>query len=87
MTNLVLTLGSDTHPESVLNSMQTIMVVLLDESEEVHEDLLLVLFSVLGRNKKVCIFATYWLAFFFFLKLEIASILLEYINHLFGNKC
>lgn len=33
--------------------MQTIMVVLLEESEDVSEDLLLVLLSVLGRNKKV----------------------------------
>uniref|UniRef100_A0A5B7AN91 Sister chromatid cohesion protein PDS5 B n=2 Tax=Davidia involucrata TaxID=16924 RepID=A0A5B7AN91_DAVIN len=43
--------ASDDHPESVLTSMQTIMVVLLEENEEVQEDLLLVLLSVLGRNK------------------------------------
>ncbi|KAK6932870.1 hypothetical protein RJ641_002494 [Dillenia turbinata] len=39
------------HPENVLSSMQTIMVVLLEESEEISEDLLLILLSVLGRNK------------------------------------
>ncbi|KAF5944164.1 hypothetical protein HYC85_018241 [Camellia sinensis] len=41
----------DDHPESVLNSMQTIMVVLLEESEDVRDELLLSLLSVLGRNK------------------------------------
>ena len=44
--------------------MQTIMVVLLEESEDVREDLLLVLLSVLGRNKSVsptsaCVFALF----------------------------
>lgn len=43
----------DDHPENVLTSMKTIMYVLLDESEEIHEDLLLILLSTLGRNKKV----------------------------------
>lgn len=33
--------------------MQKIMVVLFEESEDVREDLLLVLLSVLGRNKTV----------------------------------
>ncbi|XAR65765.1 hypothetical protein NMG60_11010002 [Bertholletia excelsa] len=42
---------SDDHPESVLTSMQTIMIVLFEESEDIREDLLLVLLSVLGRNK------------------------------------
>ncbi|XP_042945591.1 sister chromatid cohesion protein PDS5 homolog B isoform X3 [Carya illinoinensis] len=41
----------DDHPESVLSSMQTIMVVLLEESEEVGEDLLFVILTVLGRNR------------------------------------
>lgn len=40
------------HPESVLTSMQKIMVVLLEESEDVQDDLLLILLSVLGRNRK-----------------------------------
>jgi sister-chromatid-cohesion protein PDS5 len=43
----------DDHPESVLSSMQTIMVVLLEESEEVHEHLLSILLSTLGRGNKV----------------------------------
>ncbi|CAK9156797.1 unnamed protein product [Ilex paraguariensis] len=47
-----LAVASDEHPESVLTSMQTIMVVLLEESEDIREDLLLILLSVLGRNKK-----------------------------------
>lgn len=38
--------------------MQTIMVVLLEESEEIQEDLLLVILSVLGRNKNVLISAS-----------------------------
>ncbi|GMH26851.1 hypothetical protein Nepgr_028694 [Nepenthes gracilis] len=42
----------DDHPESVLISMKTIMVVLLEESEEIHEDLLHILLSSLGRNVK-----------------------------------
>lgn len=46
----------DDHPENVLTSMKTIMYVLLDESEEIHEDLLLILLSTLGRNKKVSTF-------------------------------
>ena len=57
---------SDGHAESVLNSMQTIMVVLLEESEEIEEDLLLVLLSVLGRNKKVCISASFQFALYIF---------------------
>ncbi|KAK7412751.1 hypothetical protein VNO78_04347 [Psophocarpus tetragonolobus] len=42
----------DDHPESVLSSMQSIMEVLLEESEDVHLDLLSILLSALGRNKK-----------------------------------
>lgn len=38
--------------------MQTIMVVLLEESEEIQEDLLLVILSILGRNKNVLISAS-----------------------------
>ena len=41
------------HPESVLSSMQTIMVVLLEESEDIREELLFTLLSTLGRNKSV----------------------------------
>ncbi|KAI3928595.1 hypothetical protein MKW98_024196, partial [Papaver atlanticum] len=42
--------ASDDHSESVLTSMQTIMVLLLDESEDIPENLLIVLLSVLGRG-------------------------------------
>ncbi|KAL9254883.1 Sister chromatid cohesion protein PDS5 homolog A-like protein [Drosera capensis] len=42
----------DDHPESVLSSMKTIMVVLIEESEEITEDLLLILLSTLGQNRK-----------------------------------
>ncbi|RDX94616.1 Sister chromatid cohesion protein PDS5-like B, partial [Mucuna pruriens] len=42
----------DDHPESVLSSMETIMAVLLEESEDVHQDLLSILLSTLGRDKR-----------------------------------
>ncbi|XP_014506563.1 DEAD-box ATP-dependent RNA helicase 9, mitochondrial-like isoform X2 [Vigna radiata var. radiata] len=42
----------DDNPESVLSSMQTIMVVLLEESEDVHPDLLSILLSTLGRDRR-----------------------------------
>ncbi|KAA8537266.1 hypothetical protein F0562_027047 [Nyssa sinensis] len=51
MFSTFFTVASDDHQESVITSMQTIMVVLLEENEVVQEDLLLVLLSVLGRNK------------------------------------
>jgi hypothetical protein len=40
--------------------MQTIMVVLLEESEDVREDLLFVILSILGRNKSVSNFSLCW---------------------------
>ncbi|XP_068641410.1 sister chromatid cohesion protein PDS5 homolog A-like isoform X2 [Aristolochia californica] len=43
--------ASDDHPENVLTSMQTIMVLLLDESEDVPDKLLLNILSVLGQQK------------------------------------
>lgn len=43
----------DEHSETVLTSMQTIMELLLEESEDIHENLILTLLSVLGRDKKV----------------------------------
>ncbi|KAF3451892.1 hypothetical protein FNV43_RR07988 [Rhamnella rubrinervis] len=43
--------ASDDHRENVLSSMQTIMIVLLEESEDVREDLLFIILSVLGRNR------------------------------------
>ncbi|XP_027339072.1 sister chromatid cohesion protein PDS5 homolog A-A [Abrus precatorius] len=42
----------DDHPESVLSSMQTIMVVLLEESEDVRKDLLSILLSTFGHDKR-----------------------------------
>ncbi|MED6131710.1 Sister chromatid cohesion protein PDS5 A [Stylosanthes scabra] len=42
----------DDHPESVLSSMQMIMVVLLEESEDIHEDLLSIILSTLGRERE-----------------------------------
>lgn len=47
----------DDHPESVLSSMQNVMAVLLEESEDVHEDLLSILLSTLGRDKRVSTFS------------------------------
>ncbi|KAG4129249.1 hypothetical protein ERO13_D09G067600v2 [Gossypium hirsutum] len=41
----------DDHPESVLASMLTIMVVVLEESEDVRDDLLLIILSALGRKR------------------------------------
>ncbi|XP_038690339.1 sister chromatid cohesion protein PDS5 homolog A-like isoform X1 [Tripterygium wilfordii] len=51
MFSTFFTVARDDHQESVLLSMQTIMILLLDESEEIREDLLFVILSVLGRNK------------------------------------
>ncbi|KAL0398901.1 UNVERIFIED_CONTAM: Sister chromatid cohesion protein PDS5 [Sesamum radiatum] len=42
----------DEHPENVLTSMETIMKVLLEESEDVQENLLITLLSVFGRDKE-----------------------------------
>ncbi|CAJ2658166.1 unnamed protein product [Trifolium pratense] len=42
----------DDHPESVLSSMENIMAVLLEESEDVPENLLSSLLSTLGREKR-----------------------------------
>lgn len=57
--NLIVCSGD--HPESVLSSMQTIMIVLLEESEDVGEELLVVILSALGRNKNVSILYIYQL--------------------------
>ncbi|CAN4127000.1 unnamed protein product [Withania somnifera] len=42
----------DEHHDNILTSMRTIMVVLIEESEDIREDLLLIILSVLGRHKK-----------------------------------
>lgn len=44
---------SDDHPESVLKSMQSIMILVLDESEDLPENLLFILLSTLGRKRSV----------------------------------
>ncbi|KAJ7946452.1 Sister chromatid cohesion PDS5-like protein [Quillaja saponaria] len=51
MFSTFLAVARDDHPESVLSSMEKIMVVLLEESEDVREDLLSIILSALGRNK------------------------------------
>ncbi|XP_052727860.1 sister chromatid cohesion protein PDS5 homolog A isoform X4 [Vigna angularis] len=52
MFSIFFAVARDDHPESVMSSMQTIMVVLLEESEDVREDLLSILLSKLGHEKK-----------------------------------
>nr|VDD38116.1 unnamed protein product [Brassica oleracea] len=46
-----LDVARDDHPEVVLSSMQSIMIVLLEESEDIQEKLLLILLSKFGRNR------------------------------------
>lgn len=46
------TVVSDEHSETVTVAMETIMAVLLEESEDIEEDLLLIVLSILGRDKK-----------------------------------
>ncbi|KAE8709123.1 putative ARF GTPase activator [Hibiscus syriacus] len=53
MSSTFFSVVRDDHPESVLSSMQTIMIVVLEESEDVRDDLLLVILSALGRNRSV----------------------------------
>ncbi|WZZ02088.1 hypothetical protein YC2023_074416 [Brassica napus] len=50
-----LDVARDDHPEVVLSSMQSIMIVLLEESEDIQEQLLLILLSKFGRNRSVSI--------------------------------
>ncbi|XP_006656003.1 sister chromatid cohesion protein PDS5 homolog A [Oryza brachyantha] len=42
---------SDTHEPNIVNSMQSIMALIIDESEDIEESLLRVLLSALGRKK------------------------------------
>ncbi|KAK9057901.1 hypothetical protein SSX86_022740 [Deinandra increscens subsp. villosa] len=53
---------SDGHSETVITSLKTIMVVLLEESEDINHDLLFIILSVLGRNKKAITMAARKLA-------------------------
>jgi sister-chromatid-cohesion protein PDS5 len=50
---------SDNHETNVVKSMQTIMAHIIDESEVIHESLLHVLLSALGRKKTVSVFNFY----------------------------
>ncbi|XP_075505571.1 sister chromatid cohesion protein PDS5 homolog A-like isoform X1 [Primulina tabacum] len=52
MFNTFFKVTSDEHPENALTSMQTIMEVLFEESEDVPENLLLIILSALGPNKE-----------------------------------
>ncbi|XP_057765095.1 sister chromatid cohesion protein PDS5 homolog A isoform X2 [Salvia miltiorrhiza] len=52
MFSTFFTVARDEHPENVFTSMQTIMEVLLEESEDVPDNLLLTLLSVLGRDNE-----------------------------------
>ncbi|KAL3643305.1 hypothetical protein CASFOL_014120 [Castilleja foliolosa] len=52
MFSTLFAVARDEHSEDVLTSMQTIMEVVLEESEDIQENLLLTLLSVLGRDKE-----------------------------------
>ncbi|GMI64562.1 hypothetical protein like AT5G47690 [Hibiscus trionum] len=51
MFSTFLAVVRDDHPESVLSSVLAIMVVVIEESEDVRDDLLLIILSALGRNR------------------------------------
>lgn len=55
LTDCFIIMCREEHPENVLKSMKTIMAVILEESEDIREDLLAIILSALGRNKKVSI--------------------------------
>ncbi|WOL19426.1 sister chromatid cohesion protein [Canna indica] len=42
---------SDDHPQNILTSMQTIMILILDESEDIQENLIITILSALGRKR------------------------------------
>ncbi|XP_047980009.1 sister chromatid cohesion protein PDS5 homolog A-like isoform X1 [Salvia hispanica] len=52
MFSTFFTVARDDHPENVFTSMRTIMEVLIEESEDVPENLLLTLLSVLGGENE-----------------------------------
>ncbi|KAL6562372.1 hypothetical protein OROGR_003379 [Orobanche gracilis] len=52
MFNTFFAVARDEHSEDILTSMQTIMEVVLEESEDVPQNLLLTLLSVLGCDKE-----------------------------------
>ncbi|XP_020691826.1 sister chromatid cohesion protein PDS5 homolog A [Dendrobium catenatum] len=51
MFQIFFSVVSDEHPNNVRASMQTIMVLILDESEEIQENLLVTILSPLGRKR------------------------------------
>ncbi|KAL6596694.1 hypothetical protein ACP70R_047337 [Stipagrostis hirtigluma subsp. patula] len=46
-----LDIVSDSHEQNIVKSMQTIMTLIIDESEDIQDSLLYVLLSALGRKK------------------------------------
>ncbi|KAL5709136.1 Sister chromatid cohesion protein PDS5 A [Ranunculus cassubicifolius] len=44
-------IASDYQPDNVLTSMQTIMILLIEESDDIEESLLHIILNVLGRAK------------------------------------
>ncbi|CAL9170887.1 unnamed protein product [Musa hybrid cultivar] len=53
---------SDDHPQNILTSMQTIMMLILDESEDIQENLITTILSALGHKRNVCSMAARRLA-------------------------
>lgn len=47
---------SDDHPQNILTSMQTIMMLILDESEDIQENLITTILSALGHKRNVSLF-------------------------------
>lgn len=52
MFHIFFSVASEAHPENLLTSMQTIMTLVLDESEDIPEQLLAVVLASLGRGKE-----------------------------------
>ncbi|CAM8921419.1 unnamed protein product [Rhodiola kirilowii] len=52
MFRIFFSVARDDTPENVRIAMETIMVVIIEESEDVPEDILLIILSSLGRDKK-----------------------------------
>lgn len=69
--------------------MQTIMVVIIEESEEIQENLLLTILSALGRKKPVSSFPLLLLItfnFFIFFILTFILMLFGHLGFFFGCK-
>jgi len=52
MFHIFFSVASEAHPENLLTSMQTIMTLVLDESEDIPEQLFAVVLASLGREKE-----------------------------------